>query len=187
MSSRNGRERSPNPRYPKRRRVICIATEGKNDEPEYFSHLQSLLKDYHFNIKSCDHKSDVSHVLKRIESLIKTSDACDYWAIFDTDEQIDQIKKYLPQFEEKNIKAGISNPCFEVWLLNHFTNSTKHFRDSQECKKTWKSLNKSVSMITLLEIDTAIRNCQNHTLPIPDESQTTIHSLVQSILTQRSS
>lgn len=66
------------------------------------------------------------------------------YAVFDTDvgkeKQIEKTRKIA-----KNEKVGLilSNPCFELWLLMHFTFSTKSYSNNKavcdELMRKWRN------------------------------------------------
>lgn len=63
------------------------------------------------------------------------------YCIFDTD--VDPLKQ--PEIEKaisiclsKNAEVILSNPCFEMWFLCHFTDSTKYYSTNDELLKVLK-------------------------------------------------
>jgi hypothetical protein len=75
---------------------------------------------------SRNHNSDPGSVLKALKQAIKNrKDITGAWVIVDTDNwQTEQFDK-LYEWEKQNSIHGlaISNPCFELWLLLHFTDN----------------------------------------------------------------
>ena len=74
-----------------------------------------------------------------------------------------------------NDRCGIivSNPCFEVWLIDHFTNKCPRYPSSQNVKKNLKEqylrgqvndYKESTDIYSLIsdKLDTAIRNEEEH-------------------------
>lgn len=50
------------------------------------------------------------------------SDAFDeVWAVFDWDEHADEVASARGAASDAGVLVALSNPCFEVWLLWHFT------------------------------------------------------------------
>ena len=72
------------------------------------------------------------------------------YAVFDTDvgkeKQIEKTRKIA-----KNEKVGLilSNPCFELWLLMHFTFSTKSYSNNKavcdELMRKWPKYKKNIN------------------------------------------
>ena len=132
----------------KRKKVIVFAYEGKNNktESQYFSHFSPANND--FIIKAfpsgvTDPKNMVSTV-KRKRSRFDYHASEDLTYIFmdgDCDkkkiELINELKKKLP----KDIRIVLSNPCFELWFLNHFVSVGKEFLTNDEF---FKELNKYI-------------------------------------------
>ena len=67
----------------------------------------------------------------------------------------------------------VSNPCFEVWLIDHFTNKCPKYPSSQNVKKALKEqylrgqvndYKESTDIYSLIsdKLDTAIRNEEEH-------------------------
>lgn len=136
----------------KERNIIVLGCEGKNNRTEelYFTNLERKYKNYHF-IFACGKNDPVGIVKQTIEKAkrnninIKEGDLA--FCVFDVD--VDRTK-------EKNIDSArstasnskycieliTSNPCFELWYLQHFAYSTKPFNNSDE---TIKELNKYIN------------------------------------------
>ena len=121
--------------------IYIIAAEGDKTEYKYFKALKTQYEQ-HFNlgnvhVEFIDRKEEEAGnsspryvyktLLKFSEELKKQWDLTEYdelWMIIDTDEydnrrtdisEIEQICRENPMY-----KLGISNPCFEIWLILHF-------------------------------------------------------------------
>lgn len=114
---------------------VLIVCEGEKTEPNYLIALRDYLKLSQANIK-IDPKSDSSptSVVKYAKELIKESSTDPYNHVFcvidrdrhtDFDKAIAQIDGY--RNIDTKIHAIVSNPCFEYWILLHFTYTTKSF------------------------------------------------------------
>ena len=157
-----------------RKRVIVFGFEGKNNKTEtnYFSHFKPKDTRYILKLVSCG-VTDPVNMLKSIKN--KRSDF-DYNAKEDLtflfvdidsnrekDELVERIKTKLP----KDIVIIKSNPCFELWFLNHFCRTTKEFNDSDdlidELKKYIKGYDKTKDYHKLLslKVDDAISNSRH--------------------------
>lgn len=112
-------------REPKRR--FYLVCEGKNTEPEYFEAFASLPEVATIEIVPLRGSGDPSNIVRVADKIRRGRDRVNHfektdevWAIFDRDEH--------PHYEEakqacsgKKIGLAFSNPCFELWLLLHFT------------------------------------------------------------------
>jgi len=129
---RNKPKRSPYDR-------VLIVCEGKKTEPYYFDALVSELKLNTANVE-VDRNSDssprsiVAYAKKYYSDDLKKNGRQDcfdrVYCVFDRDEHetyheaINSIQTAKPSGV---FFAITSIPCFELWLLLHFTNSTKAF------------------------------------------------------------
>ena len=158
----------------KRKKVIVFAYEGKNNKTEslYFSHFSSFNDDYiikAFPSGVTDPRNMVSAV-KRKRSRFDYHASEDLTYIFidgDCDkkkiELINEINKKLP----KDIKIVLSNPCFELWFLNHFAFVGKEFLTNEEFFKELDKYienydkNKDYFSFLSANLKTAIKNSKN--------------------------
>lgn len=155
----------------KRKKVIVFAYEGKNNktESQYFSHFSPTNHDY--IIKAFP--SGVTDPRNMLSTVKRKRSRFDYHAnedltfIFmdgDCDKRkidlINELKKKLP----KDIKIVLSNPCFELWFLNHFVFVGKEFLTNDEFFKELDKYienydkNKDYYMTLLPKLKTAIKN-----------------------------
>lgn len=108
--------------------TFVIATEGEKTEPDYFAHLNRTYDD--INIILCpadDGRSEPRQVLDKLlckkQELSNTqSNTYHYWIAIDHD---DRPRSYLAEVmqdaESNDISVADSNPCFEAWLIQHFS------------------------------------------------------------------
>ncbi len=123
-----------------RRKIIVIGTEGKNKTEElYLRHLERTQGNYHFifaNGNDTDPLNIVKNTIKKAreeELAFKKGDLA--FSIFDLD--LDRSKeKQLELARElsltKKVSLITSNPCFEIWYLEHFGFTTKPFQNNAE-------------------------------------------------------
>lgn len=155
----------------KRKKVIVFAYEGKNNktESQYFSHFSPANNDYiikAFPSGVTDPKNMISTV-KRKRNRFDYHASEDLTYIFvdgDCDKKkiglINELKKKLP----KDIRIVLSNPCFELWFLNHFVLVGKEFLTNEEFfKELDKYLenydkNKDYHTVLSASLKTAIKN-----------------------------
>lgn len=159
----NTRERKP---------IIVIAVEGGNKtERLYFRDMAQtnnrILKFAKGN------STDPIHMAEALEEACKELDKdlgdCAF-CLVDSDfisGKDDQIAAADQLGQEAGFKVLVSSPCFEVWFLCHYTNSTKKYRSNNEvirelCKHLpgySKSLEGIFSKTSSL-LDTAICNAK---------------------------
>ena len=157
-----------------RKKIIVIGTEGQNKtEVLYFRELEKKQNRYHCIFAQGNETDPVKIVrntarrVKEEELSFKEGDMA--ISVFDLD--LDEAK-YLQLQEakavagKKNIQIITSNPCFEVWYLEHFGFSTKPFSSSsaavKELEKKLPGYQKNNCDFELLYPKTkdAINNCE---------------------------
>lgn len=117
---------------------VLIVCEGEKTEPHYLIALRDYLKLSQANIK-IDPDSDSSpiSVVSYAKKLIKDNKNDPYDHVFcvidrdrhtSFDTAIAQINGY--KNKDTELHAIVSNPCFEYWILLHFTYTTKLFGTS---------------------------------------------------------
>ena len=151
----------------KSKRVIVFGFEGKNNKTEtrYFSHFKPKNNIYILKFISTGF-TDPENMFNSIISKRKRFDygSKDLTYIFvDGDCDAEKINK-LQNNSKKGIKVIVSNPCFELWFLNHFIETTKEYRNNEELitdlKKYIPDYDKSKDYFNLLKNHTndAIKN-----------------------------
>ena len=133
-------EKERNSRIRRRNRLIIFAAEGHNKTETIY--LKELVNDQGgFKLrKSRDSSTDP---IRMVTGLISAMDEYGFSAedgdlafcFIDLDlsrEKEMQLKKAAPTAEKHGIKLIVSNPCFELWFICHFTDSPKHYGSSQE-------------------------------------------------------
>lgn len=170
---------------------VLIVTEGKKTEPEYFNDLKKYHKIHSANIKidgSSDSSPDsvVKYGRKLYEDERSRGDAFDrVYFVFDKDthltysQALDEIKRY----RRKNIFFAINSvPCFEYWLLLHFTYTTEPFKAAgklsaadaviQKVKKHIPDYDKSTAGLFVQLYDQLEQAKKNAVLSIEEASKT---------------
>lgn len=122
-----------------RKRIIVFGFEGKNNKTEqyYFSHFLPYDDRYILKRVSCG----VTDPINMVNSIKKKRSDFDYssredltFLFIDGDcdskklDQIENIKSKLP----KDIIIIVSNPTFELWFLNHYKSTSRHFLNNEE-------------------------------------------------------
>ena len=109
--------------------LYIIATEGEKTEPKYFNALVS--KEYFYNTKihieilTMDYGNSPRQVINRLNTFKKKynlNKSDELWLVIDRDYQSwneSEISEIAQQCLQKGYFLGLSNPCFELWLLLH--------------------------------------------------------------------
>ena len=128
----------------KRNPILLLVLEGRNKtERKYFSHYQVRECNYKLVIKDSG-ATDVMGMARRATNLYKEyqMDAAlgdRAFCLVDMDLREDKYNAYLKaQQTYHNITLIVSNPCFEVWLLYHFTENPRAESSSQAVKEQMK-------------------------------------------------
>jgi hypothetical protein len=105
--------------------VFWIFTDGRNTERAYFQTLKQRLGVSVELPKDCGGKSPKEVVNKalakrREERTDSDSSGDQFWVVFDDDAR-DDVAEARSRCANSVVKTAISNPCFEIWLLLHFT------------------------------------------------------------------
>lgn len=126
-------------------RLFIIATEDKYAGEQYFCGLfaSSRVK-VRVLATGDDNDSAPEHVIARLDEFQQKYEIGDgdmLWLVVDVDNWGDQkLSRICRAAKQKGYKLGISNPCFEVWLLLHISDL-----DSQD--KTCKDFEKRIRSI----------------------------------------
>lgn len=157
-----------------RKKLIVVGTEGNNKtEIQYLRNLEKDQKQYHFIFaqgNETDPVKIVNNTLKRSKQeklKFKSGDLAVSMFDLDLDEsKIKQLKEAKEHSLNGNICIISSNPCFEIWYLEHFGYTSKAFNSSSELirclKKKIPGYHKNQCDYKLLQshTDEAIMNCK---------------------------
>lgn len=113
-------------------RIIVLALEGElsGEEFRYFNWLRArLVNDHRFFVEllptpSDTHQSSPDAVIRRLDDHVSVHDLQPeidlLWLVFDIDTWPPAMRSRVAQLAtQKHYGLGISNPCFELWLLLH--------------------------------------------------------------------
>ncbi len=125
--ARNSRfQRRPPSRHSKR--MVLVATEGKETEAIYFDELKTRFREVVTVLVSAGKtgQSNPQRVLKRLREEIgkraSWSKRDQAWLVVDTDQwsasECKEIEAAIAG--DSRLHLATSNPCFELWLLLHF-------------------------------------------------------------------
>ena len=113
--------------------VVLIVCEGEKTEPNYFSELKKAFRLSNANVRICGLGSDPLSVVNfAIESFRREPEFDRVYCVFDCDRHetydaaLDKVRRTRLGKGSK-LFAIPSAPCFEFWLLLHFTYTTKPF------------------------------------------------------------
>lgn len=129
------------------KKVYFIACEGRRTEVDYFNSIEENKKSKFINIDETIHieamSQEYNNALDLLECLKNKrvqEDLDDYELCLVVDRDYKsfigkQFETVLKGCEEHKINLGISNPCFEIWLLLHFSSCKK------DKTKLWNNVN----------------------------------------------
>ena len=157
-----------------RKKLMVIGTEGSNKTEEiYFREMERRQNNYHVLFVPGNETDPVNIVKNTIRAKKKEALSINQGdiavSVFDLDveekkkQQLYEAKKLA---ENENVRIVTSNPCFEVWYLEHFGYTSKSFQNSTEvikdlvkhCPKYQKNSCEIELFYPLTEV--AIRNCR---------------------------
>ena len=158
-----------------RNKIILIGTEGKNKtETLYFNGIKQHIPGYNILFAKGNDTDPIKIVKNTIKSSDKNHQGLDLKhgdlvsSVFHTDTDITKqsfIEKAIEYGENHNVKVILSNPCFEVWFLQHFRYSSKALMSSKEAVDELRRYlpeyrkNKDISDKIWPNTTIAIRNC----------------------------
>lgn len=121
------------------KQVILIVCEGEKTEKNYFETLKKQLNLTNANIIiDPDSNPSPSSVVKYAKQKLEQNpnEYDEIYCVFDRDRHKD-FNKALNMVKNTIIQTIVSDPCFEYWILLHFTNTSKIFGGSggSPCKE----------------------------------------------------
>jgi hypothetical protein len=185
---------------------VLIVCEGKKTEPYYFRGLRQDLRLNPANVVIEDRKSGLdpkSLVTFTIETFKKNKGFDHVFCVFDKDKHasyaaaLDQINR-TRLTGRATLHPITSVPCFEIWLLLHFTYTTRPFSaagDDSNCALVIEALDRKdripgydkgsrdIFQALSVRLETAICNAGKlenfHKTSQTDNPSTKVHELVQ--------
>jgi len=127
-------------------RLFVVAVEGEETERQYFGHLAikeivppSKVKIH--VIPTVEGRSAPEHVLKRLDDFqVNVKPLDEQWLVIDVDRfGASKLASVYREAVAKGYQLAISNPCFEWWLLLHFTEAPRA-TTSQACEPELRRL-----------------------------------------------
>ena len=122
------------------RNVIKIYFNSLETEYNYFKEIKDKLEnfkiiDLKLEIEKAQSKGGKSPLELLEYSVLNKNEKEETWIVFDKDDfEIDSV---ITKANKCNIKPAFSNPCFELWFLNHF-DYRETFLSTKECLKLTK-------------------------------------------------
>ncbi|AFI05561.1 RloB family protein [Helicobacter cetorum] len=129
---------------------VLIVCEGEKLRSEhlYLSLYKQKFKLESFDIEivPCGKKSDFYHITQKVLECINKNRGNPYTHVFcvadvddDKDEKNKKVNIEIGRLKKKcgkqEVRAIISNPCFEYWILLHLYYTTAEFKDDEALKK----------------------------------------------------
>ena len=124
-------------------KLIVIATEGQKTEPKYFNalkkhndfsnpriHVEVLNK-----LTTDSSPTEIIRMLDNFKREYRLKNYDELWMVIDRDRQswgVDEISEVAQLCFQKGYNLGLSNPCFELWLLLHVASIDNYSQDEHE-------------------------------------------------------
>lgn len=175
------------------KKVILIVCEGEKTEINYFKTLKEFLGLTSVHIKSSPHPSPTKIIKYAIRQAKEINEYDEIYCVFDRDTHGD-FDMALKLVDKNHLKAIVSDPCFEFWILLHFVKIAPNVSASQSpCKAlqahkvfmdNLPNYNKDYDFISIIvnHLDTAIINTKeinNTNLPTRQTPYTQVVTLVE--------
>ena len=126
------------------KKVILIVCEGEKTEKNYFNRLKNFLKltSVSIEILPSSHPTPMQVINYAGQKAKKVSEYDEIYCVIDRDthKDFDKALSKVQSIKLKNtiLKAIVSDPCFEFWILCHFTATTQHFGGNSPCLQVQK-------------------------------------------------
>lgn len=131
--------------------VILIGTEGKETEPQYFNiviNQKRIRQKADVKIIGAlgQHKQLIDEVVKhraiKAKSLGLKDEDVEAWAVCDKDTMKCTLVELQEYADSKGVMLAFSSPCFEVFVLQHLTQSSSNGNARELESKITAELNK---------------------------------------------
>lgn len=131
----------------KRKRHL-IVSNGKVTETEYFNFLINEM-DVRGSVRYRHNDGDPLKVAKQVSRELESDkkagkageieELSSAWIVVDSDE-FRNLAAAEREARVKGVKLAISNPCFEVWLIDHVSPCPETFASTPQCEKRARDL-----------------------------------------------
>ena len=112
------------------RPVVIIVCDGTRTEPIYFKNFENRERPLHVKVVPGG-KNYLELIKKGISVKGNLESECSVWCVTDVDADPStpgnitarntQLKEFAEKAKENGFRIALSNPCFELWFLLHFT------------------------------------------------------------------
>ena len=128
----------------KRKPLMFLSLEGNNKTEKLYLKALNNDNNKYALVFTPGRESDPINMYKSLKKTIKESfnedDGDKAYCICDRDFEVYKLDKLMKirqdKTNEKKVSVIVSNPCFEIWYLNHFTFYTKEMMSYKELEKT---------------------------------------------------
>lgn len=148
----------------KENKFIFIVSEGECTEPNYFKKINIELRYSGVTIKTPRFpETDPLSLVHRAINIKKKPKECnislkegdEIYCAYDVDENLDEDLEAAERLAEANgIKILLSNPCFEIWILLHFEQTSRTYQRDElylQVKKYIKNFEKCLEIYPLIK------------------------------------
>ena len=182
--------------------LVVIASEDTYAVKQYFEFFHSTRIQFRV-LSTTDGNSSPEHVLSRLKDYLahyQIGKGDQLWLVCDTDHWIEPnhiatMRNVVARCRQRDIGVAISNPCFELWLLLHFTELSTGTMTcgeiGQQIRNAVGSYNKtevSDLPLTLDRVAAAIRRAQANEPPadgIPGLMQTNVFRVIEDLVARK--
>ncbi|MEU8244514.1 RloB family protein [Actinoplanes missouriensis] len=131
MSRRENADRRGRSRRPARPRLLVVCGAARTEE-QYLQGLRDSIPNRAVDIAILKRPKDPAEVVRYAVQHARraTGDFDEIWCVFDVDEF--DIRPAQAEARRHDVHLGISNPCFEFWLLLHHDDCRNHLTGYQQ-------------------------------------------------------
>ncbi|SCL38638.1 RloB-like protein [Micromonospora pallida] len=145
MSTRRTRAkdlRRPVARRPERRTIVVFC-EGEASEPDYLNALKRLPEvrdNTAISIEVDPRQGAPITLVQRAMARAEDDEVDECWCVFDVEwpQNHPRLAEAVQLATRHGIRLAISNPCFELWLILHFTDQTAFLTTTEAERRSRK-------------------------------------------------
>jgi hypothetical protein len=119
--------------------LVVVVSQGGQTEPRYFDHFRKKDSNFVLRIeatKGLDPISLIKHAKYLKEEFYKLGRNDRIYCIYDVDSSPEnQLWDAQRLASKNNVKACVSNPCFEIWYLLHYRYTTACLNSYDDVKR----------------------------------------------------
>ncbi|GLZ38577.1 RloB family protein [Actinokineospora sp. NBRC 105648] len=126
------------------RKTVVVFCEGEASEPDYVNALKRLpdvRASTAIDIEIDPDQGVPMTLVRRAVERGKDDEVDECWCLFDVEwpQHHPNLKQAIHLAEQHGVRLAISNPCFELWLLLHFTDQTA-FLNTDDAERRSRAL-----------------------------------------------